>query len=149
MEWGMSCGNASTETSRARVQQDRAERAHGGRFVDEVERHVGVGLLGERDASEVHVEHATGHRVAADVVDQGRHLAAVEPGQREQRRVAPAAVRKLEGVLIRLDRGRIGAPAEDDTRQQTLPAKGVHLLAEDLARTDAELLCFGHDGSLP
>jgi hypothetical protein len=39
--------------------------------------------------------------------------------------------------------------AEDDAREQTLAAKGVHLLTEDLARADAELLGFGHDGSLP
>jgi hypothetical protein len=35
--------------------------------------------------------------------------------------------------------------AVDDAREQTLAAKGVHLLTEDLARTDAELLGFGHD----
>jgi hypothetical protein len=52
-------------------------------------------------------------------------------------------------MLIGLDRGRIGVPTEDDAWEQTLAAKAVHLLTEDLARTDTELLGFGHDGLLP
>jgi hypothetical protein len=52
-------------------------------------------------------------------------------------------------VLVGLDRGRIGVTAEDDTREQALPAKGIDLLTEHLARSDAELLGFGHDGALP
>jgi hypothetical protein len=39
--------------------------------------------------------------------------------------------------------------AENDAWEQTLAAKAVHLLTEDLARSDAELLGFGHDGLLP
>src|SRR5205823_13084661 len=67
----------------------------------------------------------------------------------EKGRVTPAAVGELKGVLVRLDRSRIAVSAEDDAWKQALATKGVHLLAKDLARTDAELLCFGHDGALP
>ncbi len=126
MAWGMSCGKASTVTSLR-------------------QRDVGVGLLGERDAGEVHVEHAAAHGVAAHVINERRHLAAIEAGERKKGRVAPATIGELERVLIGLDRRRVGVAAVNDARKQTLAAKGVHLLTEYLARTDAELLCFGHD----
>src|SRR5439155_24455778 len=114
-----------------------------------MERHVGMRLLGEGNPSEVHVQHAAADGIAADVVDQRRHLGAAEPGQRKQGGISPAAVGKLERVLVGFDRRRVSVTAENDTRQQTLAAKGVDLLTEDLARADAQLLGFGHDGLLP
>src|SRR5205814_9023460 len=46
---------------RTGVEKDSAERAYRRRFVHEVEGHVGMRLLGERDAGEVDVEHAAAH----------------------------------------------------------------------------------------
>ena len=77
-------------------------------------------------------------------MDEGRDLGAVEAGEREQRRVPPAAVRELEAVGVGLDRQRVGVTAEDDARQHAAPAKAVHLLAEDGTLADGELLCFSH-----
>ena len=131
------------------MHEHRAERPDSGRLIHEVERHVGVCLLGKGNAGKVDVQHASRDGIAAHVVDEGRHLAAIESGQGEEGGVAPAAVGKLERVLVGLDRRRIGAAAEHDTREQALAAKGVDLLTEDLARADVQLLGFGHDGLLP
>src|SRR2546425_7207313 len=109
-----------------------------------MERHVGVGLLREAHSREVDVEHAAALRIAGDVMDEGRDLSAVEAGERQQRRVPPAAVRELEAVGVGLDRQRVGVTAEDDARQHAAPAKAVYLLAEDGPLADGELLGFGH-----
>ena len=130
------------------MEKDGAEPADRGRFLDEVQWHVGVRLLGERHPREVDVEHLAAHRIATHVVHERRDLTTIEAGQREERRVAPAPVGKLEGVHVRLDGGRWPRATEDDARQHTLPTKGAHLLSQYHARTDRELLGFSHDESL-
>ena len=57
-----------------------------------------------------------------DAVDQRRDRVAVEALEREQGRVAPAAVGALESAEVGLDRGRILVPAEDDARQHAIAA---------------------------
>ena len=52
------------------------------RFTEEVQRHLGRGLLRQRHAEEVDVHEAAGARVAGDIVDQCRNVA-VDAGERQ------------------------------------------------------------------
>ena len=131
----------------ASVDEHGAERLHRGRLVHEVQRHLGVRLLGEAHSLEVDMEQAAGHGVARDTVDQCRDRIAVEALERQQGGVAPAAVRAFKGAKVRLDRGGVLASAEDDARQHALAAELGDLLAHHLAGTDSELFCVGQNGT--
>src|ERR1700687_3693739 len=95
------------------------------------------------------MEEGAGARLARDVVHEHGHLAAIKTGEGEQGRLAPAAVALLEHRGVGLDRGRVRVATEDHARQAPFAAQPADLLAEDGARTDFELRCFSHAGTLP
>jgi len=132
-----------------RVDHDPAVRLDRRGLAAEVERHDGVGLLRQRDAHEVDMKEGAGARLTRNVVDEHGHLAGVQTGQGEQGRLAPAAVGLLEDGGVGLDRRRIRVAPEDHSRQAPFAAQPPDLLAEDGARTDFELRCFSHAGTLP